>query len=56
MRPDGDRDPDGIYKPRQIERLMRMGYQIIEYHDDSIDAIEAVKRMYPDIRVCRHGI
>lgn len=55
MRPLYDKNPDYIYKPAQIRRILSEGFNILEYHDDSVSALERVRQMYPNILVCRHG-
>ena len=55
MRPMGDTNPDYIYKPLQLKKIMAEGYDIIEYHEDSIKTVERVKSLYPNIKVCVHG-
>ena len=55
MRPLYDKNPDYIYKPAQIRRILAEGFNILEYHDDSVSALERVRQLYPNIYVCRHG-
>ncbi|HIQ13587.1 MAG TPA: hypothetical protein EYH44_04305 [Thermoprotei archaeon] len=55
MRPIHDKNPDYIYKPSQISRILAENFNILEYHDDSISALERVSQLYPNIHTCRHG-
>ena len=55
MRPNHDTNPDYIYKPMQIKRILAEGFNILEYHDDSVSALERVKSQHPKIFVCKHG-
>lgn len=55
MRPMHDKNPDYIYKPSQIRRILAENFNILEYHDDSVSALERVSQLYPNIYICRHG-
>ncbi len=55
MRPEDDYDPDYIYKPRQLKKIMDRGFKIVEYHEDSPKTLEVVNEKYPWISICRHG-
>ena len=55
MRPIEDRNPDYVYKPTQLRRIIDKGYEIVEYHEDSPKTLDVVKEMFPQIAICRHG-
>jgi hypothetical protein len=56
MRPNWNRDPDYLYKPCIIDRLVEMGLEIKEYHEDDMDTVNEIKFRYPQINVIYHNI
>mgnify|MGYP000055858626 CR=1 FL=1 len=54
MRGNRDFRPSYIVKLKLIDQVLRLGYEIIEFHDDDLEVLKNVKRLYPFIRLYYH--
>lgn len=56
MRPEGNREPDYIYKVNVINELINAGLNIVEYHEDDDKTIDRIRKLYPQIKVYKHDL
>ena len=57
MRPRNDREPDNIFKPKVISKLLEEDLNIIEYHEDDPTTISYIKEKYGNvIKVYPHNL
>lgn len=54
MRGLSDYRPSKLLKLELIEKALKDGYQIIEYHDDDEEVLKSVKDLHPDITLYLH--
>lgn len=54
MRRNGDRRPSVTVKLELLEKVISRGVEILEYHDDDADVINAVKEKFPWIKLYLH--
>ena len=51
LRPSGLLVKDYVFKGRVLRRLILSGYEVVEFHDDSLEIIEYVRVNFPNMRV-----
>jgi len=56
MRPNDNREPDYVYKPKALSSLVKEGLNIIEYHEDDDKTINILKKLYPTIKIFKHDV
>ena len=57
MRPSNNREPDNIFKPKVISKLLEEDLNITEYHEDDPATISYIKEKYGDaIKVHPHNL
>lgn len=54
MRGPSDYRPSKILKLELIEKALKDGYQIIEYHDDDEEVLKSIKDLHPEITLYLH--
>ena len=54
MRRVNDYRPSTIVKLELIEKTLNEGYELVEYHDDDLEVLKTIKRLYPGITLYFH--
>jgi phosphoglycolate phosphatase-like HAD superfamily hydrolase len=54
LRNRNSRSPSYQVKLEHVRRLISSGYEVIEFHDDDIRAVNAVKEAFPWVRAYHH--
>ncbi len=55
LRRDGDRRPAPKVKAELLEKAIKDGFEVIEFHDDSEEVLRELKRLFPWIRFYLHS-
>jgi len=54
MRRVNDYRPSTIVKLELIEKALNEGYEVVEYHDDDLQVLKTIKKLYPGITLYFH--